>query len=85
MKNTHDAIIATLKEEAQGFAEEKIQHSERHIEDALRACCEMGYIAGGTSILRKELVNRLAEKAQEGANKKAHKSGVKKLHKGVKK
>ena len=82
MKKTHDVILETLKAEA----EEKSQqftHENEYLQSALRQAFETGYMAGGSSILQKELADRLMDKIDEKKQKKAHKTHLKTAYKKV--
>lgn len=80
MKKTHDAILETLHAEAQEKSEQ-FTHENKLLEAALRQAFETGYVAGGSSILAMELVDRIAEKFDEKKNKKKHRKRMKAYHK----
>ena len=76
-----DAIIETLREEAESYAETNLNHGDPQLREILQKVYVQAYIAGGASILRKELADRIAEKFQEEENKKKHKKKLKTAYK----
>ncbi len=82
MKKTHDVILETLRSEAEEKSEQFV-HENKFLQSALRQAFETGYMAGGSSILHKEIADRLMEKFSEKKDKKTHKKKLATAYKKV--
>lgn len=76
-----DAILETLREEAQGYAEANLNHGDPTLRSILQKVYVEGYVAGGASVIKKELVDRIAEKYTQEQERNKHNKKLKTAYK----
>ena len=76
-----DVILDTLREEAKMYAEEKLNFGGGELTKKIQSVFIEGYVAGGASVLKKELADRLYAKFNTTTEKKEHKKKLKTAYK----
>lgn len=78
-----DVILDTLREEAKLYAEEHLNFGGGELTTKIQSVFVEGYVAGGASVLKKELADRLYAKYNTEKDKKKHKKTLKTAYKKV--
>lgn len=66
----HDAILNALREEAENKAEKQFASQKPPLKDVLVEVFVEAYIAGGASVLQKELIDRMIDQVDKSKKKK---------------
>lgn len=77
----HDTILNALREEAKELAIEKFTHPKEELRTLMQNIFVEGYVAGGASVLKKEISDRIHEKFSEDKSKKKHTKKLKTAYK----
>ena len=81
ISQTTDALLDALRAEAKEYAEDNLNHGDKNLKAVLQNVYIEAYVAGGASILKKEIADRIADKYLEDKNKKKHNKKLKTAYK----